>query len=101
MTGVEGRPGETQQEAEYREEVADLAARLAATEAERDMYREKAHRFIKGYGQFDAALGALVGGLESLIEAAEGQATMTVGVSALQRLIGRALDPPTAPEPTP
>lgn len=60
-------------------------------EEERDMYREKAHRFIASCGRWESQYALLYAEHESLVEAlgrlhdeAESRPIMTIGASALR-----------------
>jgi hypothetical protein len=68
-----------------------LLERLGEVESERDMYREKAHRFIASVGRWDVRYGALWTEHQSLVDAlsdlaakAETLAVMVVPASALR-----------------
>lgn len=69
----------------------NLAARLAEVEAERDMYREKAHRFIGSVLRWEAIYAclwvehaSLVDALGDLTQKAEQRSIMTIGASELR-----------------
>lgn len=65
-----------------------LLEQLAAAEAERDMYRDKAHRAIQSLGTYDEKLGALVRRVQDLHARAERRANMSVGISELCWALG-------------
>lgn len=75
-------------DANYPCDVDVLAKRLRDVAADRDMYREKAHRFIKTSGSYDRRLGEIVYRLQLAIVKAETLAQQTVPTGHLRWILG-------------